>query len=109
MMDRQLGHLVRLVDDLIDVSRITRDTIELRKAPVELASMHSPVRSRPARPLAEAPRRHQLDVTLPSEPIHVRGRRDPPGPGFQQPPEQQPASTPNPGGHIRLTAERVEG
>jgi signal transduction histidine kinase len=38
-MERQLTQLVRLVDDLIDVSRITRDRIELRMERVELASI----------------------------------------------------------------------
>ncbi len=37
VMERQLSHLVRLVDDLLDVSRITRDKLELRKQRVELA------------------------------------------------------------------------
>src|SRR5436309_1375280 len=36
MMERQLHHLVRLVDDLLDVSRIMRGRIELRKSRVEL-------------------------------------------------------------------------
>jgi signal transduction histidine kinase/FixJ family two-component response regulator len=38
MMDRQVTVMVRLVDDLLDVSRITRGTISLRKEPVEIAS-----------------------------------------------------------------------
>ena len=37
MMERQVEHMVRLVDDLLDVSRITRGKIELRSEPVELA------------------------------------------------------------------------
>ncbi len=39
MMERQVDHMVRLVDDLLDVSRITRGKIELRKEPVELAAV----------------------------------------------------------------------
>ena len=38
-MDRQLAQMVRLVDDLLDVSRITRDRIELRESRVELNSI----------------------------------------------------------------------
>jgi PAS domain S-box-containing protein len=52
-MERQLGQLVRLVDDLIDVSRITRNKIELRKERVELAPIiHQSVEA--CRPLAES-------------------------------------------------------
>ncbi|MEO7578372.1 MAG: PAS domain-containing protein, partial [Massilia sp.] len=39
MMERQVGHLVHLVNDLLDVARITSGKIELRRAPVELASL----------------------------------------------------------------------
>jgi PAS domain S-box-containing protein len=68
-MERQLGQLARLVDDLVDVSRITRGKLELRKERVELASaVHQAVEA--FRPLAE--RSHvRLDVTLPQDPIYV--------------------------------------
>src|SRR5690606_14580767 len=36
IMDRQVTHLSRLVSDLLDISRITRGTIELRREPVDL-------------------------------------------------------------------------
>lgn len=39
MMDRQVGHITRLVDDLLDVARFTRGSIELHKAPVDLADV----------------------------------------------------------------------
>ncbi len=39
MMERQLGQMVRLVDDLLDVSRITRNKLELRKERVALATV----------------------------------------------------------------------
>ncbi len=69
MLERQVNHLVRLVDDLLEVSRITRGQIELRKEPVELhAILHSAVET--SRPLIEAAR-HQLALALPSEPLAV--------------------------------------
>ena len=39
MMERQMGQMVRLIDDLLDVSRITRNKLELRGERVELASI----------------------------------------------------------------------
>ena len=47
MMERQVQQLVRLVDDLLDVSRIMRGKIELRKEVVELATGHDPMVSAP--------------------------------------------------------------
>ena len=41
MMDRQLAHMVRLIDDLLDVSRISRNKMELRRARVPLADVVS--------------------------------------------------------------------
>jgi PAS domain S-box-containing protein len=71
VMERQLRHMVRLIDDLIDVSRISRGTLELRRGPVELASV---VRQavETARPVAEAAG-HRLAVELPSEPVYLDG------------------------------------
>jgi PAS domain S-box-containing protein len=71
MMERQLAHLVRLVDDLLDVSRISRNRMELRRSRVLLSDIvNSAVET--ARPLIEAAG-HTLTVSLPSEAIHVDG------------------------------------
>ena len=69
MMERQVGHLVRLVDDLLDVSRIMRGKIELRTEEVELAAVVARA-VETARPLVEAAR-HELKVDLPQEPVRL--------------------------------------
>jgi signal transduction histidine kinase len=69
MMERQVGHLVRLVDDLLDVSRIMRGKVELRREEVELAAVLARA-VETARPLVEAGR-HDLTVDLPPEPIRL--------------------------------------
>jgi signal transduction histidine kinase len=69
MMERQLGQLVRLVDDLLDVNRIRLGKLELRKEQGELASIvQEAVES--SRPLIEACG-NELTVTLPPEPIYL--------------------------------------
>jgi signal transduction histidine kinase/ActR/RegA family two-component response regulator len=69
MMDRQLSHMVRLIDDLLDVSRISRNKMELRKERVLLADVvASAVET--ARPLIEAAG-HELAVALPPRPVFV--------------------------------------
>ena len=66
-MERQLSQLVRLVDDLLDVSRITRNRLELRKERVELTSaLKRVIESSRA---WTAGIEHQVEVTVPSEPI----------------------------------------
>ena len=71
MMDRQVNHMVRLVDDLMEVSRITRGKIELRKTTLDLANViASAVET--SRPLVEAAN-HELSVKLPSQPLVVEG------------------------------------
>jgi PAS domain S-box-containing protein len=67
MMERQLGHMVRLIDDLLDISRISRNKMELRRQRVLLADVvGNSVET--ARPLIEAAG-HQLTIALPPEPI----------------------------------------
>jgi signal transduction histidine kinase/ActR/RegA family two-component response regulator len=73
MMERQVEHLVRLVDDLLDVSRITRGKIELKKEPVELNTvLEQAVET--ARPLILA-QRHQLSVSLSRMPVSLEADR----------------------------------
>jgi PAS domain S-box-containing protein len=67
MMERQLAQMVRLIDDLLDVSRITRGKLQLRRERVELASVvQSAVEG--SRPLIEASA-HHLTIRLPPEPV----------------------------------------
>lgn len=71
MMERQVNHMVRLVDDLLEVSRITRGKIELRKESIELAAViRNAVEA--SRPLIDA-NRHQLTITLPPDPVTFEG------------------------------------
>ncbi len=67
VIQRQIQHLVRLVDDLLDVSRITRGKIDLRRSPVELAEVlrHAVEMTKP---VVET-REHHLRMLLPSEPL----------------------------------------
>lgn len=67
IMDRQLSHLVRLVDDLLEVSRITRGQVELRREHVRLdAAIHSAIET--SEPVVRAGN-HRLIVSLPDEPL----------------------------------------
>ena len=67
MIDRQVSHMVRLIDDLMDVSRITQGKLELRKEQVDLAAIVDKALET-SRPLVEAAG-HTLNVALPAEPI----------------------------------------
>jgi PAS domain S-box-containing protein len=69
MIERQIQHLVRLVDDLLDVSRIMRGKIELRKEPVTVAAVVARA-VETAQPAIDAPG-HRLEVSLPAEPVWV--------------------------------------
>jgi PAS domain S-box-containing protein len=69
IMDRQVQHMVRLVDDLLELSRITRGMIELRKERLDVATaVQDAVDTN--RSLIEAAG-HQLTVSLPSEPLPI--------------------------------------
>jgi signal transduction histidine kinase/CheY-like chemotaxis protein len=67
IMERQLGQMVHLVDDLLDVSRISRGKVELRTTRVKLADIVSSALES-VKPLIEV-RSHQLSVSLPPAPI----------------------------------------
>jgi signal transduction histidine kinase/DNA-binding response OmpR family regulator len=68
-MDRQVRHLIRLVDDLLDVSRITQGKIELRREQAELQSVIEHA-LQIARPVVKT-REHTLVVEVPDEPLPV--------------------------------------
>ncbi len=71
VMERQLNHLMRLVNDLLEVSRITRGLIEVQREPLDLASVvHSAIDT--SRPILDAAG-HQLSVELPTEPVTLYG------------------------------------
>ena len=69
MMERQVDHLVRLVDDLMDVSRVVQGKIELQKAPVELATIVARAVEL-AQPLLDA-HQHRLDIETADESLLV--------------------------------------
>ncbi len=104
MANRQVTHLVRLVDDLLDVSRITRGMVTLRKEPVFLSDLVARATEN-VRHFMESCG-HSVSVSLPTEPLRL---------------EVDPvrlaqvlanllsnaAKYTTPGGSIRLTAERA--
>jgi signal transduction histidine kinase len=71
LIERQAGQLTRLVDDLLDVSRITRGTITLRKERVLIESIVSTA-VESCRPMIDR-RQHKLTVELPDHPLTVEG------------------------------------
>ena len=71
VIERQVEHLVRLIDDLLDVARITRGAITLHRERVDMAEVVARALET-SRPLIDA-RRHELAVVLPEEPLTVEG------------------------------------
>jgi signal transduction histidine kinase len=67
IIERQVHQMTRLVDDLLDVSRITRGKIKLQAEPVDLATVVARA-VEVSRPLIDA-RHHHLTVTLPDHPV----------------------------------------
>ncbi|MEZ4236948.1 MAG: PAS domain-containing protein [Myxococcota bacterium] len=67
MMERQVGHMVRLIDDLLDLSRITSGKIRLQREVSELSALVDAV-VETNRPQIEAGKLH-LDVSLPEAPV----------------------------------------
>ena len=71
MMERQVTHLVRLVDDLLEVSRITRGVIAVQREALDLAALLRAAVDT-TRQMFEAAR-HELRIDLPAAPITVSG------------------------------------
>jgi PAS domain S-box-containing protein len=105
MMERQLQHMVRLIDDLLDLSRISRGKIQLRKSPADLAGIvqHAVETSRPL--IAQSG--HQLTVQLPAEPIVVEADVTRLAQAFANLLNNAAKYTES-GGHIALTVEREQ-
>ena len=74
IIERQVRHLVSLVDDLLDVSRITRGKVDLAKAPVEIADVVSRAFEMVS-PVLEQ-RQHHVDVGVPRQGLVVFGDAD---------------------------------
>lgn len=73
ILDRQVNYLIRLTDDLFDVSRITRQKLELQKERVDLREIvNAAVES--SRPSIDE-REHELAVTLPKQAIYIEADR----------------------------------
>jgi PAS domain S-box-containing protein len=106
MIDRQVQHLTRLVDDLLDVSRITRGKITLRREPVELAMVVAQA-VEASRPLVDA-RRHTLTVELPRQPLCVAGDATRLAQVLSNLLNNAAKFTPD-GGHVGLTIEAGPG
>jgi PAS domain S-box-containing protein len=106
MMERQLGQLVRLVDDLLDISRITHNRIELRRARIDLASaIEQAVEA--SRPVADEVG-HKIEVRLPRESIYVHADPVRLTQIIDNLLNNSCKYTP-PGGRISVTAERNSG
>jgi signal transduction histidine kinase/DNA-binding response OmpR family regulator len=73
MLERQLEHLTRLVDDLLDVSRITHGKIRLRRETVDLVSKVRYALDNCREPLGESG--HVVQLRLPDHPVWISGDR----------------------------------
>lgn len=106
MMERQVNHLVRLVDDLMDVSRISCGKINLKKERVDLgAVVHQAVEM--TRELVEA-NRLELKLMLPTEPQTLDADPARLAQMFGNLLDNAAKYT-HPGGRVEISAERLDG
>ncbi len=106
LMKRQVNHIVHLVDDLMDISRIMRGRIQLQLESVEIASaIHHAIDE--AKPILTTQQQH-FTLSLPSEPIYVMADEH----RLSQIVSNlltNAAKYTNPGGKVELKAERCDG
>jgi len=74
MLDRQVGHMVRLVDDLLDLSRVARGSIDLRHERIDLADVLNKAVEN-SRALIES-QGHTVTITFPPQPVYLAGDSD---------------------------------
>jgi two-component system CheB/CheR fusion protein len=106
IVDRQVEQLTRLVDDLLDVSRITRGTVELRRERLEAAAILERALET-SRPLIESAG-HRLTVTLAEEPLVLEADATRMAQVVSNLLNNACKFT-SPGGHIQLSAGREDG
>jgi PAS domain S-box-containing protein len=106
LIDRQVRVMARLLDDLLDVSRITRGKLDLRRERVDLAAVVAAA-VETSRPLIDAGG-HELTVALPADPIALHADPVRLAQVFANLLNNAAKYT-EPGGHIRLSAERAGG
>ena len=105
-MERQLSHMVRLVDDLLDLSRINSDKLELQRQPVALSEVISQA-VETVRPMIAAAG-HELAIDLPEELMQLNADTVRLSQAFSNLLNNACKYT-NPGGHISLSATHENG
>jgi PAS domain S-box-containing protein len=103
VIERQVNHLVRLVDDLLDVSRITRGKIELAKQPIEIAEVIAKAIEMSSTLLEQ--QRHQLSVAVSPTGLRVDGDHARLAQVFSNLLTNAAKYT-RPGGHVLVAAQR---
>jgi PAS domain S-box-containing protein len=106
VLDRQLTHLARLVEDLLDVGRITTGQVLLRFEPVQLEDVLQQA-VEDATPFVDR-RRHTLELIIPDSGLWVKGDRTRLAQVLINLLDNSAKYTPE-GGHIRITAESEDG
>jgi PAS domain S-box-containing protein len=106
MMERQLGHMVRIIDDLLDVSRVNQNRMELRRSRVLLSDVVSSA-AETVRPAMESCR-HDFSISLPADPVYLDADLTRLAQVFSNLLANSARYTP-PGGRILLRAERTDG
>lgn len=106
VMERQTSQLVTLVDDLLDVSRVSRGNLKLQKSKVRIDDVvKSAIEA--SRPLINE-RQHQLEVVLPDKPIELYASPNRLAQVLSNLLNNASKFT-QPGGHIRISVERQNG